>query len=105
MLEQTLLYVNINIYTSGVTVNMYLNCVREQKLKIEKTPEKWWIVNFEEKINSTRRKSYHMYLVIQCQQNGTFTKHQLNIKRELQKSTGMLVLEIWTIKKQGSSKN
>ena len=40
MLEQTLLYVNINIYTSAVTVNMYLNCVREQKLKIEKTPEK-----------------------------------------------------------------
>ena len=40
MLEQTLLYVNINIYTSAVTVNMYLNCVREQKLKIEKPPEK-----------------------------------------------------------------
>ena len=39
-------------------------------------------------------ESYHMYLVIQCQQNGTFTKHQLNIKRKLQKSTGMLVLEI-----------
>ena len=26
-----------------------------------------------------------MYLVIQCQQNGTFTKHQLNIKHKLQK--------------------
>ena len=29
-----------------------------------------------------------------------FTKHQLNIKHNLQKSTGKLVLEIWTIKKK-----
>ena len=67
---------------------MYLNCARERKMKIEKTPEKRWIVNLEEKINSIRRRLSHVYPVIQCQQNGTFTKHQLNIKHKVQKKYG-----------------
>ena len=77
MLEQTPSYIDINIlYTSAATVNMYLNCARERKLKIEKTPEKRWTVNLEEKINYIRPRLSHVYLVIQCKQNGTFTKHQ-----------------------------
>ena len=42
MLEQAPSYIDINnmLYTSAVTVNMYLNCARERKLKIKKTPEK-----------------------------------------------------------------
>ena len=76
MLEQTPSYIDINIlYTSAATVNMYLNCARERKLKIEKTPEKRWTVNLEEKINYNRPRLSHVYLVIQCKQNGTFTKH------------------------------
>ena len=65
---------------------MYLNCARERILKLENPPEKRWIVNLEEKIKSIRRRLSHVYLVIQCQQNGTFTKHQLNIKHKLQKN-------------------
>ena len=42
MLEQTPSYIDINniLCTSAVTVNMYLNCARERKLKIENPPEK-----------------------------------------------------------------
>ena len=78
MLEQTPSYIDINntLYTSAATANMYLNCARERKLKIEKPPEKRWIVNLEEKINYIRPRLSHVYLVIQCKQNGTFTKHQ-----------------------------
>ena len=90
MLEQTPSYIDINniLYTSAATVNMYLNCARERKLKIEKPPEKRWIINLEEKINYIRRRLSHVYLVIQCKQNGTFTKHQLNIKHKLQRKYG-----------------
>ena len=40
MLEQTPSYIDISniLYTSAVTVNMYLNCARERKLKIENPP-------------------------------------------------------------------
>ena len=65
-LEQTPLYLYINnmLHTSGVTVNMYLNC--EEKLKIEKTLGKRWVVSLEQKINSTRQSLSHVYLGIQC---------------------------------------
>ena len=89
MLEQTPSYIDLNnIYTSAVTIIMYLNCARGRKLKIEKPAEKRRIVNLEEKINSIRQRLSHVYLVIQFQQNGTFTKHQLNIKHQLQKKYG-----------------
>ena len=58
MSEQKPSYIDMNniLYTSAVTVIMYLNCARERKLKIENPPEKRWIVNLEEKINSIRRR-------------------------------------------------
>ena len=96
ILEQTPSYIDINniLYTSAVTVNIYLNCARERKLKIEKKPEKRWIVNLEERINSIRQRLSHVYPVIQCQQNGTFTKHHLISNIKYKKSAGVLVLEI-----------
>ena len=62
MLEYTPSYIDIiNIlYTSAVIVNMYLNCAKKRKLKIEKPQEKRWIVNLEEKINSIRRRLSHV---------------------------------------------
>ena len=89
MLEQTPSYIDINnIYTSAVAIIMYLNCARGRKLKIEKPAEKRRIVNLGENTHSVRRRLSHVYLVIQFQQNGTFTKHQLNIKHQLQKKYG-----------------
>ena len=65
MLEQSPSYIDINniSYTSAVTVNMYLNCARERKLKIEPpspTPKK------NDGLSTWKRKSilldedYHM---------------------------------------------
>ena len=61
MLEQTPSYIDINniLYTSAATVNMYLNCARERKWKIENPPEKRWIVNWKKKL-ILLVEGYHM---------------------------------------------
>ena len=94
MLEYTPSYVDIiNIlYTSAVTVNMYLNCAKKRKLKIEKPQEKRWIVNLEEKINSIRRRLSH----VQSNVNKMEVLQNTNLISNInyKKSTGVLVLEI-----------
>ena len=80
--------INMLVYVSAVTIQTHLDDLKEHKRPGRKPKKPGWITNLETKVEQLRRKISFVTVMMECQNKNQFTRHQMNLKRKLQKWFG-----------------
>ena len=80
--------INVIQYASAVTILEQENRLREIKRRAKRTEKPGWKIRIQSRIVAIRRKISYTYTLQECQKTDKYTKHQLTLKRKMEKQYG-----------------